>query len=359
VNDGFRIWDANDSADRALWVEAWSAGPGREVFNHPDYLKLFAEAVDRPLCAYLQSDEGTVMYPFILRPVDSEGPARSGDLTDMITPYGYGGPQAWAASSISRLAAEFWPALDSWAATQNVVTEFVRFGLFRDAYLPYVGDARTRAINVVVALGDAADAMWMSFDQKVRKNVKKAQRSGITMSIDETGQFLDDFLRIYVGTMDRREAAAGYFFPRSFFETIIKQLPGQFAFFHASLDDRIVSTELVLVSEDSVYSFLGGTDSAAFEFRPNDLLKFEVITWAAARGKKHFVLGGGASPGDGIERYKRAFAPNGSVDFVTGQRVLHPDAYEALVAAKRADVEARDMTWPDDLSYFPAYRITL
>ncbi|WP_411701480.1 lipid II:glycine glycyltransferase FemX [Conyzicola sp.] len=353
----FTVWDASKPVDRDAWIAAWSATDKREVYNHPDYVALFAGGEDAAVCAYLASDDGTVLYPFIRRTLAAQLDDTLAGVSDLITPYGYGGPQAWVTGAATELAAQFWASFGEWATSQNVVTEFIRFGLFADTFLPYPGDVVTRSTNIIISLEGTDDQIWMGFEQKVRKNVKKALRNEISVTVDESGEFLDDFLRIYAGTLDRRDADSGYFFPRSFFETIIERLPGQFAFFHARLGGTIISTELVLVSDESIYSFLGGTDSAAFEFRPNDLLKFEVVTWGRSQGKKHFVLGGGPTPGDGIERYKRSFAPNGAVDFKSGQRILQPALNAQLVAARRAEFEAADREWPDESRYFPEYRL--
>jgi lipid II:glycine glycyltransferase (peptidoglycan interpeptide bridge formation enzyme) len=196
------------------------------------------------------------------------------------------------------------------------------------------------------------DELWMDFEHKVRKNVNKARRSGVTVVVDPAGERLDDFLRIYNETMDRREAGGGYYFGRGFFERIGADLPGQHCYLHALHEGEVISTELVLVSEENVYSFLGGTDSRFFALRPNDLLKHEIIAWAKAQGKRRFVLGGGYEPDDGIYRYKLAFAPHGAVPFFAGTRVLRPDAYEALVRARAA----AEPGWQPRPGFFPAYR---
>jgi lipid II:glycine glycyltransferase (peptidoglycan interpeptide bridge formation enzyme) len=118
------------------------------------------------------------------------------------------------------------------------------------------------------------------------------------------------------------------------------------------MGDRVVSTELVLISAENVYSFLGGTDSAHFEMRPNDLLKFEIMRWAKTAGKKNFVLGGGYTPNDGVFRYKQAFAPQGVVPFYVGQRILDPQSFERLVAERRRTAPYAG----ESMDFFPAYR---
>jgi hypothetical protein len=260
----------------------------------------------------------------------------------VITPYGYGGAFFWGGER-DALARVFWPAFDTWAAEERVVSEFVRLALFEDELLPYPGECEQRLVNVVRDLVPTADELWMDCEHKVRKNVKKARRAGVTIEFDVGGARLDDFLRLYLDTLDRREAPGRYRFPRAYFE----RLPDQCVYVHALHDGEVVSSELVLLSGHNAYSFLGGTDSEAFELRPNDLLKWELILWLKQSGKRRFVLGGGYDADDGIFRYKRSFAPHGLVPFFVGRRVLQPELYRELMQRTGA---------PSESAFFPAYR---
>ncbi|MCX5743411.1 MAG: GNAT family N-acetyltransferase, partial [Proteobacteria bacterium] len=309
---------------------------------------------DRPLAAYAATPAGWILYPFILREVD---PIAAPGLTDLTTAYGYGGP--FRAGDGGDHAGAFWEAFARWAGTQGAVSEFVRCSLFEDDLLPYPGEREQKLVNVVRSLAPTEQEIWTDFDHKVRKNVAKAQRGGVTIEVDPTGARLDDFFGIYERTMDRREARRGYYFPRTFFESIAAELPGQFVYLHALLAGRVVSTELALVSAHHVYSFLGGTDEAAFDQRPNDLLKHELILWAKRAGKRRFVLGGGYAVDDGIFRYKKAFAPTGMMPFFVGRRVLDPARYDELVAARGVAGRALDPTWQPEPGFFPAYRAQL
>ncbi|WP_166783989.1 lipid II:glycine glycyltransferase FemX [Cryobacterium suzukii] len=246
------------------------------------------------------------------------------------------------------MAAEFWAAFDSWGRTRQVVSEFIRFSLRPEIVLPYPGTVEVRQDNIVRGLDLSPDDLWMDFQHKVRKNVRKAERSGVEVIADPEGSRFEDFFRIYEATMDRRHADAAHCFSRSFFENIHENLAGQYIYFHASHEGKVISTELVLVSAETVYSFLGGTMSEYFELRPNDLLKYRVMLWSIDHGLRDYVLGGGYSPNDGTFRYKRAFAPSGSRPFRVGMRVLQPDAYLQLLSTTAAECAIP--------GYFPAYR---
>ena len=299
-----------------------------------------------------------MLYPFIIRDLAKEScwTPEIGPASDIVSPYGYGGAFCWGARDVRELSGRFWGQFDEWAAGQGVVSEFVRFSLFTEELLDYPGEKEERLLNVVRSLATTQDEMWMEFEHKVRKNVKRARSCSVGVRHDARGDCLDDFLEIYTATMDRRGASAGYFFPRSYFCRLHETLAGQFAYFHAYHGGRCVSSELVLVSAESAYSFLGGTDEAAFHLRPNELLKLEIIGWAKQLGKKWFVLGGGSEPGDGIFRYKRSFAPNGIRPFFVGRRILCEHAYESLLANRREQAGLSGLDWKPRCGYFPAYR---
>jgi hypothetical protein len=335
----FHVWEA----DSAEWQAHWLSWPEREVWAHPGYAALYEDELTRALCAAWRSDDGCVLYPFLLRDLRTE--PFNVDAADTITPYGYGGAFFWGGER-DAVAAGFWRAFDDWAAGEVVVSEFVRLALFEDELLPYPGEREPRLVNVVRDLGPSADELWMDCEHKVRKNVKKARRSGVRIEFDADAGRLDDFLRLYDHTLDRREAPERYRFSRAFFEAIGDRLGGHFVYAHALHEDRVVSSELVLLSERTAYSFLGGTASGAYDLRPNDLLKYELILRLKEHGKQRFVLGGGYEPDDGIFRYKRSFAPHGLVPFFVGRRVLEPQLYHDLTSRLGGAEPA----------YFPAYR---
>ena len=183
----FDVWTA-DSSD---WLAHWSAWPEREPHAHPAYASLYEETGARALCAAWRSDAGCVLYPLLLRDLQPLG----ADAADVITPYGYGGPFFWGEDRAA-VTESFWRAFDEWAAGERVVSEFVRFSLFEDELLPYPGEREQKLVNVVRDLDSTADELWMDVEHKVRKNVKKARRSGIRVEFDDTGARLDDFLRL-------------------------------------------------------------------------------------------------------------------------------------------------------------------
>jgi predicted N-acyltransferase len=272
---------------------------------------------------------------------------------DAITPYGYGGPLVLHSSDAKGLIAEFTVAWRDYCANENIICEFVRFHLFDNVDIRenYYGVAAHMSDNVVVNTAVAPDTIATTFKPKVRKNIKKAVRSGLTVECDETGRRLEEFLRVYYNTMDRNNASAYYYFSEKYFHDICDQLQGNRVFFHVLHENNVISTELVLCSDDYAYSFLGGTDNAFYDFRPNDLLKYEVIQWCFSTGRKKYILGGGYRKDDGIYRYKKAFSSDADTPFYVGKAVHNREIYQQSVALREKEGD-----FDPNSSFFPLYR---
>ena len=269
-------------------------------------------------CVQLLIPPAASCFRSCLRPLVREPWAPADETTwDLVGPYGYGGAFAWSCSQED--AVVFWNEFEAWAKTQRLVSSFVRLSLFPEQQIPFCGQITEDRPNIVRSLDPTPEALWQDFEHKVRKNVNCAKRCGLSVEMDFDGRRLDEFLKIYYSTMERREASDSYYFPTEFFNAVVRQLAGQYAFFFVLDEGKVVSAELVLVSVAHVYSFLGGTLAEAFAKRPNDLLKHEIILWGRQAGKRAFVLGGGYSGDDGIYRYKRSFAPQRQPAVLRGQ----------------------------------------
>ena len=322
---------------------------------HPEYARLFARPGDEVLAAAYASDRGGVLFPLILRPMHLESWAPAGrGVCDLTTPYGYGGPYAWDISPEE--ASDFWKRFGDWAREREAVTAFARLSVFPDQLLAFDGEAVLNGPNVLRRLDLSDDDLWNDYEPKVRQNVRRARARGCTLRVDETGERLDDFLRVYTSTMERRNADARYFFGREFFESIVRNLPGGFAFFHVLHGGRVVSSELVLLSHRNAYFYLGGSLAEAFEVRPNDLLQHETFLWCRDAGRENLVLGGGYKGSEGLLKYKKSFAPSGEVPFLVGTKTFDAGAARELVEARRHWEGGRGRPWAPEPGYFPAYR---
>lgn len=344
----FALHDASVPAGRAAWLRLWESWPGREVLAHPAYAALFAGPRDRVACAAWEGAGGAILFPLILRPLAAEPWARPGESRwDATSPYGYGGPYAWGSPD----ADAYWAAFEAWRAREGLVTTFARLSLFPGQLAPIPRGVEFNAPNVAVPLTGGQAPPWELYDSHARRSVRQAERAGVTVERDETGARLGDFIEAYEQTMRRHRASSFYFFPRPFFEALLAGLGGRAVFFHALHEGRVVSSDIVLRSEEHLYYFLSGTRDGADKLKASHLLKHREIEWGAELGKRTFVLGGGYGDGDGLMRFKRGFAPHGEVPFNVAKLVHDPAAAAELEAARAAGG-----SWTPRPGFFPPYR---
>jgi hypothetical protein len=347
--------DASSAGDRSRWLKLWSGWPQRDIMAHPDYVSRFARPQDRVVAAALQTAAGGILYPSIVRPIASEpwapGGVRSCDLT---TPYGYGGPFAWAVTAADMKS--FWAQYESWAAEQGVASSFARLSLFPGRLLPFNGQTVVHGPNIIRCVDVSPDELWRDYRSGARRNIEIARRAGVEVEFESEGKRLGEFLEVYSSTMDRCGAAPGYYFPKSFFEALLRDLGDHLSFAHAIVGGRIVASEIVLLSADHAVSYLGGTLAAGLPIGAASLMKHEIFLWCRARGKKAVVLGGGYRPDDGILRFKRQFGRAIEVPYLLGLKTYDVDESRRLVDARRQWERGQGRDWKPAPAYFPEYR---
>lgn len=343
------------SNDWPAWERLWGECPEREPFAHPVFLKALAGGDGEPTCFVLESELGLMHYPCLLRDLSEQPWGQSGyDLLG--PPQVWGGPFVTRATDRSALVQAFFAEYAAWASRVGGVSEYLSFSPITSDHEGYPGSVEERMPIVIRDLDlDEADLL-KNYEHKVRKNVKRALASGLRVEVDTDGTHLKEFLDIYYGTMDRRGAPSRFYFEPTVFEDITHKIPEGCVFFHVWDGDTIVSTECVLTGPRTMYSFLGGTREQAFDKRPNDLLKHTAILWGRSTGRRHFVLGGGNVPDDGIFRYKKAFAPKGVVSLRIGRWSMDPVAIAALTARRRAWEAEQGRDWAPRAGFFPMYR---
>ena len=356
----FQVLRLSELEEKVKWSKLWEIANPKNVFAHPEYVGLFVPEGGEGYLVVSQDNQDILCMALIANPVPPEFQNGTERYFDVSSPYGYGGPFYLSKPSTharKNLEETLWSGIHGWAREENIVCEFIRFSLDSEFIPGYPGNVVPRALNIVRDLDGNWEEIWRDFEKKVRKDVRKSISLGVTISVDEAGEDIDDFLSIYHTTMTRREASEKYYFGRRFFETINTQLQGNFTYFHAWSEGKIVSSELVLYNENEAYSFLGGTLQEAYSLHPNHLLKSEIMTWCKEQGIQRFVLGGGAKAGDGIESYKKSFAPKSDQPiFQTGERILLEDKYKEFSNIWNSFYGEGENSLVQEHDYFPQYR---
>ena len=264
---------------------------------------------------------------------------------DLSTPYGYGG--FWIEGNDLKSVNDEYTLF---CRENGFISEFVRFNLFSGFEAAYSGTVRTCSHNIVRTLDLPVEEIIRGFEHKVRTNLEKAIDAELKIEIDEKGDRIEEFLKLYDSTMVRTCADPYYFFSKDFFE-YLKKLEDSSVFVHVLYDDHVIASTLTLYGSENCYPFLCGSNHDYFNLRPNEFMQVETIKWAKAKGLKRLVLGGGYGEDDGIYRYKRGFAPKGIYDYCIGTNIFDEARYEKLVEMRKKDAGFNPQN-----DYFPLYR---
>ncbi len=329
------------AAARAELIEdRGAAASGEDFFRSSQFLA--AEGVTHTL--RISSAAGELLAPLIVREIAS-GPER-----DAISPYGYPGfvfsshasdIDHTRAGSISDARTAVTPQAQLDPATIDfsgveLVTAFIRHTLDE----PPLRAASER--NVVQIADPALPAKSRGSD---RNQINKNLRNGYELSLvpgPETGaKQRAEFLGAYEQTMRRTGAAERYFFGASYFDRILEFSRTWLALAHAP-DGTIAAASIAASSDGYLHYYLSGSADSHLRDSPMKNIVASLCELSAAEGLP-LNLGGGISPGDPLEEFKRGFA-NREQAWRTSEVVCDPEAYERLSAGRAAG------------GFFPAYR---
>jgi FemAB-related protein (PEP-CTERM system-associated) len=155
-------------------------------------------------------------------------------------------------------------------------------------------------VTLVLPVADDPDRIWNSFDAKVRNQVRKASRSGLTASWNGAER-LSDFYRIF--SVHMRDLGSPVH-SRRFFEAILNEFPNDAKLILVHKGSNIIGGGICLSFKDALYVPWASSLTEYFPLCPNHLLYWEAIRWGCEKGYKRFDFGR-SSPGGGTYRFKK------------------------------------------------------
>jgi hypothetical protein len=263
--------------------------------------------------------------PIIVREIEGER------RVDAISPYGYAG------AHLPRPDADESEPMDpeqiDWSET-DLVSVFVRDRIGERSFSG--GTVRNR-----VQIADGAGGIRKRLREQIRRNERQGWEIRFATGPEDAAR-LTVFKNAYDETMARTSAAERYLYPREYFETLLKG-DGSWLL-TAEREGAGLAGAFAVLSDGFLHYYLGGTADEALGESPMKNLFAAMIELAGDLGVP-VNLGGGLTPGDSLEDFKRGFA-TGELPFRTHELVADVVAYDELVARSA----------PAPEGFFPAYR---
>jgi len=147
------------------------------------------------------------------------------------------------------------------------------------------------------------EALISNFSSSVQRAVRKAERSGLAVSIQSNPDAMAQFYKLHVRTRRRHGVPPQ---PRSFFINIQRHLINAGFGFIVLVEcqkDPIAAAMFFKLGRHAVYKF-GASNEGLQELRPNNLAMFEAIRYLAERGADTLHFGRTDKENEGLRRFK-------------------------------------------------------
>ena len=335
--------------DQELWEKYLPARVS--VYGSLGYARIGERLLNRIARLHvIESNEGRIAYPMHLRPL-SQLPfaAQTEGRWDSQTPE-FTGPHVCGQDD--KLAQQYMKFRDSLAQREGIVAEFAHLQPWSGAeQLLRDGSSLDRQIIWSDATLAPDFLRRNHLEHRRRKCLSKAEKAGMRVIEAKSPAEIREFVRIYQDTMSRNQAQDNYYFSEEYFMAFRELLPSNSRFTLTIHQNRAIGALFVLIDDDNVYAYLGGSDAAFHHLGPATFQIWESICWAHRNGKKRVVLGGGYVANDGLFKFKVSFSPL-LQPFYIYKKVHRPEEYARLEKACRTFHQLGD----EDLSYFPSYR---
>jgi hypothetical protein len=325
------------AAKAELLEDRGEAATDDQFFRSRSFLD--AEGVTHTL--RIETGEGDLIAPLIVRAIEGT------EQRDAVSPYGYpgvvGGSRGGTRRSNSGEApagtppapADLAPGSIDWSAT-GLVSVFVRHTLGSSR----LAGATERNI-VQIADPELAPKSRPSDRRQVRRNLEGGYTLELVPGSDTTAEQRAGFLDVYEQTMRRTDAASHYFFGAAYFDRIL-EAEGTWLALATAAEGSLAAASIAVVSDGYLHYYLSGSADSHLREAPMKNVVTRLVEHSAELGLP-LNLGGGISPGDALEEFKRGFA-NRQQPWLTSELICDETKYAQLSSGRDAG------------SFFPAYR---
>jgi hypothetical protein len=314
---------AEDVVDAKRWAALVESSPTPDVYYLPEYARATAEIeLTEPLALIAGAPSCRMLAPLLLRRKSATSSGSSTEWLDASTPYGYGGLLSLSTSHSvhPEYFRHFVDQLNSWCSDRNVVCCIIRLH-------PLIGQEdwfepadrwrdwlqlHSRGATSSVVLSDWNNILDQpaSLRRDRRADMRLAGRTlRVTWSTgddDDAELKLDIFSTLYDELIHRNAAESFYRFPQRYFAQL-RRLGARLGIALAWYGVEPVGGNLFLAGPRYAHGHLAATNDVGRKYGASTFLIVEGARWARRRGCELLHLGGGMTPGDLLEDFKRSF----------------------------------------------------
>jgi hypothetical protein len=300
-----------------LIEDGGAAAAGEEFFRSRPFLE--AEGATHTL--RIESDGGELLAPLIVDEIPDT------DERDATSPYGFPG-LAGGTPPLDPEAIDF--------SATGLVSVFIRHALGPS---PLTGPTERNVVQI--ADPELPPKSRPSDRRQIRRNLEAGYALELVPGPGTTPAQRAAFLEVYEQTMRRTDAAPHYFFGPAYFDRILEADRTWLALASAP-GGALAAASIAAVSDGYLHYYLSGSADSHLRDSPMKNVVARLVEHSHELGLP-LNLGGGISPGDALEEFKRGFA-NRQLTWLTSELICDERKYAQLSSGREAG------------GFFPAYR---
>ena len=159
--------------------------------------------------------------------------------------------------------------------------------------------AKRHKVTMLLTLEQDADLQWRGFNAKLRNQVRKAEKSGLTTRWGGA-ELLDGFYEVFVRNM--RDLGTPVY-GRRFFEQVFRQFPDSTRIIAVLQGEEVVAAGIASWYRETLEIPWASSNRDFKSSCPNNLLYWEAIRFAIGEGFRIFDFGR-STEGEGTYRFK-------------------------------------------------------
>ena len=163
----------------------------------------------------------------------------------------------------------------------------------------FISQRKQHKVTMVLDLSATSEAQWGAFNAKLRNQIRKAERSGLTArvgGISDLPEFYDVFAR------NMRDLGTPVY-GRCFFEEVLRAFPESCRIVSILSGETVVAAGMTVTFRDTVEVPWAASRREFRSMCPNNMLYWSVIRSAIKQGYKRLDFGR-STPGEGTYKFK-------------------------------------------------------
>jgi hypothetical protein len=211
---------------------------------------------------------------------------------------------------------DFLAAVRAWAAARRIGLIEIGGEYFDDRRLAAAGYSLQPTRTYRVDLSGGEGAVWQRLKPAMRNKVRKAEKHGVSIAEDDAPDFPRHFFQMLRAVFNRQGIAPSYDQRR--IETVVRVLgaAGRLTALTAFLGTERLASVILLHDATTSYFWAGASYPSAHAHGANDLIQWEALRQAVARG---LVTYDGCGGGEYKEKLGGTLVP-----LPAGHLALHP-----------------------------------